>query len=67
MLGFLKEKMETLMKEEIKNYLQVEQPEVANSRNGYYPRTWETRHGVISDLQVPRDRQGYFQTELFEP
>ncbi|WP_127579014.1 IS256 family transposase [Paenibacillus koleovorans] len=67
MLSFLKEKMETLMKEEIKNYLQVEEPDVANSRNGYYPRTWETRHGVISDLQVPRDRQGHFQTELFEP
>jgi len=67
MLSFLKDKLETLMKEEIKNYLQVEQPDVSNSRNGYYSRTWETRHGVIPDLQVPRDRQGYFQTELFEP
>jgi len=67
MQSFLKEKIETLLKEEIKNYLQVEHPDVANSRNGYYSRGWETRHGVIPDLQVPRDRQGQFQTELFEP
>lgn len=67
MQNFLKEKIETLLKEELKNYLGVEHPDEANSRNGYYPRTWETRHGVISDLQVPRDRNGQFQTELFEP
>lgn len=65
--SFLKEKIETLLKEEIRNYLQVEHPDVVNSRNGYYSRGWETRHGVIPDLQVPRDRQGHFQTELFEP
>jgi len=67
MQSFLKEKIETLLKEEIRNYLNVERPEDANSRNGYYGRTWETRHGVIPDLQVPRDRQGNFQTELFVP
>ena len=44
MQSFLKEKIETLLKEEIKNYLQVEQPEKGNSRNGYYSRSWETRH-----------------------
>lgn len=64
---FLKEKVEVLLKEEIKNFLNVECPDVPNSRNGYYPRTWETRHGVISELQVPRDRNSQFQTELFEP
>ncbi|TBL67093.1 IS256 family transposase [Paenibacillus thalictri] len=64
----LKEKLEMLMREEIKNFLQVEQPgERHNSRNGYYERSWETRHGKIDDLQVPRDRQGHFQTQLFEP
>lgn len=67
MQSFLKEKIETLLKEEIKNYLEVEHPEVANSRNGYYSRSWETRHGVIEDLRVPRDRQSDFQTELFAP
>jgi transposase-like protein len=67
MQSFLKEKIETLLKEEIKNYFNVEHPEEANSRNGYYGRTWETRHGVIPDLQVPRDRKNRYQTELFEP
>jgi transposase-like protein len=67
MQSFLKEKIETLLKEEIKNYFSVERPEEANSRNGYYSRTWETRHGVIPDLQVPRDRKNHYQTELFEP
>lgn len=65
--SFLKEKIELMLREEIKNHLDVEHPEEANSRNGYYSRTWETRHGRIPDLQVPRDRQGQFQTELFEP
>lgn len=67
MQSFLKEKIESMLKEEIKNYLGVEHPEEPNSRNGYYSRTWETRHGVIPDLRVPRDREGHFQTELFEP
>lgn len=67
MQSFLKEKIEAMLKEEIKNYLNVEHPDEPNSRNGYYPRTWATRHGVIPDLQVPRDREGHFQTELFEP
>ncbi|MBW4085845.1 transposase, partial [Paenibacillus sp. S150] len=65
--SFLKEKIELMLREEIKNYLGVEHPEEPNTRNGYYTRTWDTRHGLISDLNVPRDRQGLFQTELFEP
>lgn len=52
-------KIETLLKEEIKNYLGVEHLEEANSRKGYYSRSWETRHGVIPDLQVPRDRKSH--------
>src|SRR5690606_2828803 len=67
MQNFLKEKLEFLIQEEIKNYLAVEHPEDSNSRNGYYSRSWETRHGVIPDLQVPRDRKSNFQTELYEP
>jgi transposase-like protein len=35
MQSFLKDKIETLLKEEIKNYFSVEHPEEANSRNGY--------------------------------
>lgn len=65
---FVKNKLEMLMREEIANFLTVEQPEdTHNTRNGYYTRTLETKFGKIDDLQVPRDRQGEFQTQLFEP
>ncbi|OAS26021.1 IS256 family transposase [Paenibacillus oryzisoli] len=66
---FLKDKLELIMKEEIKNVLQVEQQssEQKNYRNGYYERTLDTRYGRIDDLLVPRDRNNEFQTQLFEP
>ncbi|MUT66967.1 IS256 family transposase [Paenibacillus sp. NEAU-GSW1] len=66
-LHFVKDKIELVMKEEIKNFLHVEHPDTPNTRNGYYPRTLETRFGKIEELQVPRDRQGDFQTQIFEP
>ena len=34
-------------------------------RNGYKPRTLKTRVGEL-ELMVPKDRDGAFQTELFE-
>ena len=34
-------------------------------RNGYKPRTLKTRVGEL-ELMVPKDREGQFQTELFE-
>ena len=34
-------------------------------RSGYYPRTLLTRVGKVS-LQVPRDREGRFSTEIFD-
>ena len=34
-------------------------------RNGYKPRTLKTRVGEL-ELMVPKDREGEFQTELFE-
>lgn len=34
-------------------------------RNGYKPRTFKTRVGKL-ELMVPKDREGNFQTELFE-
>lgn len=66
---FLKEKLEFIMKEEIKNALKIErQPaDQKNYRNGYYERTLDTRYGRIDDLMVPRDRNNEFQTQLFEP
>jgi transposase-like protein len=65
--SFVKEKLEAIMKEELKNHLEVERPDDSNSRNGYYQRTLDTRFGRIDDLNVPRDRQGSFQTQVFEP
>lgn len=67
MKSFIQEKLELLMKEELFNHLHVEQPDIPNSRNGYYTRTLDTRYGRIDDLQVPRDRLGLFQTQVFEP
>ncbi|XEC93270.1 IS256 family transposase [Paenibacillus tarimensis] len=66
-LAFVKDKLELLMREELTNFLTIEKPELQDTRNGYYSRTLETQFGKIDDLQVPRDRQGEFRTELFEP
>jgi transposase-like protein len=33
-------------------------------RNGYYIRDLVTTSGRIEDLQVPRDREGQFHTQL---
>lgn len=64
---FIQERAELLMREELINFLRVEQPEVENARNGYYQRELHTRYGKIEDLNVPRDREGEFHTALFEP
>lgn len=63
----IKEKLELIMNEEIRNFIALEQEGQRNSRNGYYSRTFDTRLGKIDDLRVPRDRNGEFQTQLFEP
>lgn len=55
------------MREEIANFLYVEEPDTNNSRNGFYSRTLETQFGKIDALRVPRDRQGEFHTQVFEP
>ncbi|WP_272496364.1 IS256 family transposase [Alicyclobacillus acidoterrestris] len=67
MSKFIQERLELIMREEIHNFLTVEHPELKNSRNGYYTRTLDTRFGRIEDLHVPRDREGEFQTGIFEP
>ncbi len=64
---FIKEKLEILMKEELNNFLQVERPDLQDSKNGYYQRSLDTHYGKVENLAVPRDRMGEFQTQLFEP
>lgn len=65
--AFVQERLELMMREELQNFLRVENPDHANSRNGYYQREMHTRYGKIEDLNVPRDREGEFHTALFEP
>lgn len=67
MREFIKEKLEMVMKEELAAFLTVEHEDIPNRRNGTYTRTMDTRFGHIDDLQVPRDRAGYFQSQVFEP
>lgn len=64
---FVKQNIETIMRAEIKHKLEEQEEHQRNSRNGYYTRTLHTKYGYIDDLQVPRDRNGQFQTSVFEP
>src|SRR3954469_19181960 len=70
---FLKPLLKSLLNEilegEMKQTLGVESYQRSEQRRGYraghYSRKYITRVGVI-ELQVPRDREGKFSTELFE-
>ena len=67
-IPFVKDRLEFLLRTEIQYYM--EEAALAgthNSRNGYYKRDLHTRYGFIEDLEVPRDRNGNFHTQLFEP
>ncbi len=61
---FVKEKLELIMREEIKNFLEIEQAGTSNRRNGYYQRNLDTQYGRMEGLLVPRDRNGEFQTAV---
>lgn len=64
---FVKENLESIMKAEIQHFMENEQVGERNSRNGYYKRSLHTKYGNLEDLEVPRDRNGAFQTHMFEP
>lgn len=64
---FVKENLESIMRAEIKHFMEEELGGERNSRNGYYQRTLHTKYGHIEDLKVPRDRNSQFQTHVFEP
>lgn len=61
--------LQRVLEEEITAFLNAETYERTDKRkgyrNGYKPRTLKTRVGRI-ELMVPKDREGRFQTELFE-
>src|SRR5215210_4551720 len=62
--------LESVMQEELQALLGAawgEHTELRKGyRNGYYSRDLGTTQGVIEDLKVPRDRDGQFQTQVFE-
>jgi len=65
----LQHTIQRVLEEEITAYLEAgtyERTETRKGyRNGYKPRTLKTRVGRL-ELMVPKDREGQFQTELFE-
>jgi transposase-like protein len=62
--------MEEIMSEELTHFVGAEwgesSPTRTGYRNGYYTRDLQTTSGRIEDLQVPRDRDGAFHTQMFE-
>lgn len=62
--------MEEIMRDELTQFLGAQwgesTPERKGSRNGSYTRDLATASGQIQDLQVPRDREGKFHTQLFD-
>ena len=66
---FLQHTIQEVLEEELKVYLNAEPYERTEGRrgyrNGYKPRMLKTRVGTL-ELMVPKDREGRFQTELFE-
>jgi len=62
--------MEEVMREELTQFLGVAWGECSASRRGYrngtYTRDLATSSGQISDLHVPRDREGRFHTQACE-
>ena len=67
--ALLRHTIQELLEEELTAFLNAEPytrtAERRGYRNGYKPRTLNTRVGRL-DLMVPKDREGRFQTELFE-
>ncbi|MFC1509237.1 IS256 family transposase [Candidatus Omnitrophota bacterium] len=67
--ALLKHTIQQVLEEELTAFLNAEPytrtEERRGYRNGYKPRTIKTRVGRL-DLMVPKDREGRFQTELFE-
>ena len=69
LLKLMQDVVQRVLEEELAVFLQAEPHERTDKRmgyrNGYKPRTLTTRLGRM-ELMVPKDREGRFQTELFE-
>ena len=49
---FVKEKLELIMREEIKNFLEIEQADTSNMRNGYYQLRDRTKKKPQSEASI---------------
>jgi putative transposase len=62
--------VEEVLEEEMSEHLKAGYRELTptrrGERNGYYQRNLVTPAGKIERLEVPRDREGEFVTEVFE-
>ena len=68
--GAIRVVLEGVMREELDTLIGVgwgeSSPNRKGYRNGYYTRDLVTTSGRIEDVQVPRDREGQFHTQIFE-
>jgi transposase-like protein len=68
--GAIRVVLEDVMREELDALLGVgwgeSSPKRKGYRNGSYTRDLVTTSGRLEDLQVPRDREGQFHTQVFE-
>src|SRR5204863_1938763 len=67
--GAIRVVLEGVMREELDALIGVgwgkSSPKRKGYRNGYYTRDLVTTTGRVEDVQVPRDRQGQFHTQVF--
>ncbi|SIS48178.1 putative transposase [Salimicrobium flavidum] len=64
--NILEDVVRSFFQEEMNQFFE-ENPELKNYKNSSYNRQLDTRYGRIEDLQVPRNRDNAFQTEMFQP
>jgi putative transposase len=68
--GAIRIVLESVMREELDALIGVgwgeSSPKRKGYRNGYYQRDLVTTSGRLEDLNVPRDREGQFHTQVFE-
>ena len=68
--GAIRVVLEGVMREELDALIGVgwgeSSPKRKGYRNGFYTRDLVTTTGRIEELQVPRDREGQFHTQVFE-
>ncbi|WP_018248291.1 IS256 family transposase [Orenia marismortui] len=72
LLNLIKNFLELLLQSEITEFLGYQKYNTkgnnsGNSRNGSYNRGLHTKYGKIENLNIPRDRNGEFNTALFQP